>query len=65
MPGGITSGLSLHAAALRQAVGTAVHGDRDVPVTTPRLPAREDAERELSRPEYHQHDPPLYQRALD
>ncbi|MGY1436095.1 DUF4129 domain-containing protein [Streptomyces reniochalinae] len=65
MPGGITSGPSLHTAALRHPVGAAVHGEHDVPVTTPRLPAREDAERELSRPEYHQHDPPLYQRALD
>lgn len=65
MPGGITSGPSLRTTALRQAVSAAVPGDHDVPVTTPRLPAREDAERELSRPEYHQHDPPLYQRALD
>ncbi|MEW2221473.1 DUF4129 domain-containing protein [Streptomyces sp. NPDC006990] len=31
----------------------------------PRLPAREDAERELSRSEYHQHDPSLLHRVLD
>ncbi|MEV0414801.1 DUF4129 domain-containing protein [Streptomyces sp. NPDC050448] len=35
------------------------------PVTTPRDPAREAAERELSKPLYHQDDPGLFQRALD
>ncbi|MFF4851617.1 DUF4129 domain-containing protein [Streptomyces sp. NPDC001194] len=35
------------------------------PVTTPRGPAREAAERELSKPLYHQDDPGLLQRALD
>lgn len=35
------------------------------PVTIPRVPAREAAERELSRPEYHENDPSLFQRALD
>ncbi|MER5811614.1 DUF4129 domain-containing protein [Streptomyces sp. NPDC002033] len=35
------------------------------PVTTPRDAAREAAERELSKPAYHQHDPGLLQRALD
>ncbi|MFI8264872.1 MULTISPECIES: DUF4129 domain-containing protein [unclassified Streptomyces] len=35
------------------------------PVTTPRDPAREAAERELSKPLYHQDDPGLLQRALD
>ncbi|MFF1343982.1 DUF4129 domain-containing protein [Streptomyces sp. NPDC058290] len=35
------------------------------PVTTPRDPAREAAERELSKPMYHQDDPGLFQRALD
>ncbi|MFI0908616.1 DUF4129 domain-containing protein [Streptomyces sioyaensis] len=49
----------------------AVHGrliarsDDDIPVRTPRLPAREAAERELSDPRYHQHDPNPIQRALD
>ncbi|MYT26518.1 hypothetical protein GTW69_40710, partial [Streptomyces sp. SID7760] len=34
-------------------------------MTTPREPAREAAERELSKPLYHQDDPGLLQRALD
>ncbi|GHJ22313.1 MULTISPECIES: DUF4129 domain-containing protein [Streptomyces] len=62
MPGGPTTVATLHAAVLRRT--TARSGD-DVPVTTPRLPAREDAERELTKPEYHQHDPNLAQRALN
>ncbi|MFI8101736.1 DUF4129 domain-containing protein [Streptomyces sp. NPDC086023] len=33
------------------------------PVTTPRVPAREAAERELSKPMYHENDPGLLQRA--
>ncbi|MDQ0843137.1 DUF4129 domain-containing protein [Streptomyces sp. V1I6] len=37
----------------------------DVPVDTPREPAREAAERELSRPMYHENDPNLLERALD
>ncbi|WP_406861245.1 DUF4129 domain-containing protein [Streptomyces sp. HUAS MG47] len=37
----------------------------DVPVDTPRDPAREAAERELSKPVYHENDPSLLQRALD
>ncbi|MEV6751714.1 DUF4129 domain-containing protein [Streptomyces sp. NPDC051214] len=40
-------------------------GDDDPPVTIPRAPAREAAERELSDPAYHQDDPSLLQRALD
>ncbi|MGW7579125.1 DUF4129 domain-containing protein [Streptomyces sp. NPDC054765] len=39
--------------------------DDDIPVRTPRVPAREAAERELSDPRYHQHDPNPLQRALD
>ncbi|MFM9367066.1 DUF4129 domain-containing protein [Streptomyces sp. Da 82-17] len=35
------------------------------PVTIERVPAREAAERELSRPMYHENDPSLLQRALD
>ncbi|OEU97497.1 hypothetical protein AN217_06025 [Streptomyces qinglanensis] len=63
MPGGHTDALSrCCAAALHQTAHAAEGGG---PVTTPRLPAREDAERELSRSEYHQHDPSLLQRALD
>ncbi|MEV7558636.1 DUF4129 domain-containing protein [Streptomyces sp. NPDC089795] len=34
------------------------------PVTTPREPAREAAERELSKPMYHENDPSLFDRAL-
>jgi hypothetical protein len=37
----------------------------DVPVDTPRVPAREAAERELSKPMYHENDPNLLQRGLD
>lgn len=37
----------------------------DVPVDTPRGPAREAAERELARPMYHENDPNLLERALD
>ncbi|MFJ9829331.1 DUF4129 domain-containing protein [Streptomyces sp. NPDC101160] len=37
----------------------------DVPVDIPRVPAREAAERELSKPMYHENDPSLLQRALD
>lgn len=40
-------------------------GDDDPPVTIPRAPAREAAERELSDPAYHQDDPSLLQRALN
>ncbi|MFF3321961.1 DUF4129 domain-containing protein [Streptomyces sp. NPDC002889] len=37
----------------------------DVPVDTPRLPAREAAERELSKPMYHENDPNLLERGLN
>ncbi|MEV8014756.1 DUF4129 domain-containing protein [Streptomyces sp. NPDC086554] len=37
----------------------------DPPVTIPREPAREAAERELSKPMYHENDPSLLQRALN
>ncbi|MEV2255415.1 DUF4129 domain-containing protein [Streptomyces sp. NPDC050147] len=40
-------------------------GDDDPPVTIPRAPAREAAERELSDPAYRENDPSLLQRALD
>ncbi|WP_074466679.1 DUF4129 domain-containing protein [Streptomyces sp. WMMB 322] len=39
--------------------------DAGPPVTTPRIPAREAAERELSRGEYHRDDPGLLNRILD
>ncbi|MEU6080501.1 DUF4129 domain-containing protein [Streptomyces sp. NPDC047108] len=35
------------------------------PVTIPRVPAREAAERELSKSMYQEHEPGLFQRALD
>ncbi|MFD5701846.1 DUF4129 domain-containing protein [Streptomyces lasiicapitis] len=41
-----------------------VTGD-EPPVTVPRDPAREAAERELSKPMYHENDPSLFQRALN
>lgn len=37
----------------------------DIPVDTPRVPAREAAEDELSKPMYHENDPNLLQRAMD
>ncbi|MET8507822.1 DUF4129 domain-containing protein [Streptomyces sp. NPDC004787] len=37
----------------------------DTPVDISRIPAREAAERELSKPMYHENDPSLLQRALD
>jgi hypothetical protein len=39
--------------------------DDEVPVTIPRVPARDAAERELSKPMYQEHEPGLFQRALD
>ncbi|MFD3657210.1 DUF4129 domain-containing protein [Streptomyces sp. NPDC058620] len=37
----------------------------EIPVDTPRVPAREAAEDELSRPMYHENDPNLLQRGLN
>ncbi|MFI9031272.1 DUF4129 domain-containing protein [Streptomyces sp. NPDC053560] len=37
----------------------------DGPIRTPRVPAREAAERELSKPRYHEYDPNPLQRALN
>ncbi|QGZ49222.1 DUF4129 domain-containing protein [Streptomyces sp. QHH-9511] len=37
----------------------------DIPLDTPRVPAREAAERELSKPMYHENDPNLIERGLD
>ncbi|MCX4526138.1 MULTISPECIES: DUF4129 domain-containing protein [unclassified Streptomyces] len=53
-----TGGLIIRAAA-------ALPGAPTPPVTTPRDPAREAAERELSKPVYHQNEPGLIERALD
>ncbi|MFD3542830.1 DUF4129 domain-containing protein [Streptomyces sp. NPDC058662] len=52
-----TGGLINRAAAL-------LPGAETPPVTTPRGPAREAAERELSEPAYHENDPSLLDRAL-
>ncbi|MFD9163985.1 hypothetical protein ACFVZ8_18675, partial [Streptomyces sp. NPDC059558] len=52
-----TGGLITRATAL-------LPGDGTPPVTTPRDPAREAAERELSKPMYHENDPSLMDRAL-
>ncbi|UNZ19036.1 DUF4129 domain-containing protein [Streptomyces sp. 891-h] len=62
MPGGLVGALARPTAALHRA---ATGDGNGAPVTTPRLPARHDAERELSRPEYHEHDPNFFQRALN
>ncbi|HEV7625946.1 MAG TPA: DUF4129 domain-containing protein [Streptomyces sp.] len=62
MPGDVTTA-ALHAVGLHTA---AVAGDDDgTPLTTPRTPAREAAERELAKREYHQDDPGPLQRLLD
>lgn len=58
MAGGLT------ATALLRATSGSSSGD-DVPVTTPRTPAREAAEHELSDPRYHQNDPSLLQQLLN
>ncbi|MFC8585915.1 DUF4129 domain-containing protein [Streptomyces sp. NPDC057217] len=42
-----------------------LRADGDVPVDISRVPAREAAERELSRPMYHENDPSLLQRGLN
>ncbi|MFJ7593277.1 DUF4129 domain-containing protein [Streptomyces sp. NPDC097617] len=52
-----TGGLITRAAAL-------LPGAETPPVTTPRDPAREAAEHELSKPMYHENDPSLMDRAL-
>ncbi|WP_237326201.1 DUF4129 domain-containing protein [Streptomyces sp. CBMAI 2042] len=46
--------------AARQATGSG-----DIPVDTPRVPAREAAESELSKPMYHENDPNILQRGLN
>ncbi|MFF3997985.1 DUF4129 domain-containing protein [Streptomyces cyaneofuscatus] len=46
--------------AARQATGAG-----DIPVDTPRVPAREAAESELSKPMYHENDPNILQRGLN
>ncbi|MFD0023577.1 DUF4129 domain-containing protein [Streptomyces sp. NPDC058382] len=42
-----------------------VRAGGDIPVDTPRDPAREAAKHELSKPMYHENDPNLLKRALD
>ncbi|MFH9619212.1 DUF4129 domain-containing protein [Streptomyces pratensis] len=42
-----------------------IRADVDIPVDTPRVPAREAAQDELSDPMYHEHDPNLLERGLD
>ncbi|MFF4661393.1 DUF4129 domain-containing protein [Streptomyces sp. NPDC001282] len=42
-----------------------VRASGDIPVDTPRVPAREAAERELSKPMYHENDPGLLRRGLE
>ncbi|WP_406381855.1 DUF4129 domain-containing protein [Streptomyces sp. NBC_01618] len=42
-----------------------IRASGDIPVDTPRVPAQEAAEHELSKPMYHENDPNLLQRGLD
>ncbi|MEV7376662.1 DUF4129 domain-containing protein [Streptomyces sp. NPDC090301] len=42
-----------------------LRADDDIPVDISRVPAQEAAERELSKPMYHENDPNLLQRVLD
>ncbi|MER5555789.1 DUF4129 domain-containing protein [Streptomyces sp. NPDC002793] len=52
-PGGTTAAVRL------------IRSGDDIPVDTPRVPAREAARDELSDPMYHEHDPNLLERGLD
>ncbi|MET9942891.1 hypothetical protein ABZ086_34015, partial [Streptomyces halstedii] len=45
--------------------GRQVIGAGGIPVDTPRVPAREAAESELSKPMYHENDPNILQRGLN
>lgn len=47
------------------AVRLLIRASGDIPVDTPRVPAREDAKHELSKPMYHENDPNLLQKGLD
>ncbi|MEU9609586.1 DUF4129 domain-containing protein [Streptomyces sp. NPDC048057] len=47
------------------AVGTLVRADGDIPVDTSRDPAREAAQRELTKPMYHENDPNPLQQAVN
>ncbi|WP_406501447.1 DUF4129 domain-containing protein [Streptomyces sp. NBC_01590] len=47
------------------AVRLLILANGDMPVDTPRVPAREAAKHELSKPMYHENDPNLLQRGLD
>ncbi|MFF0210456.1 DUF4129 domain-containing protein [Streptomyces althioticus] len=64
----VTGGVLQAVPALPSAADTAVRllarGDDEPPVTLPRDPAREAAERELSKQMYHENDPSWLQRAL-
>ncbi|MEV6166165.1 DUF4129 domain-containing protein [Streptomyces sp. NPDC052052] len=42
-----------------------IHASGDIPVDTPRVPAREAAKHELSKPMYHENDPDLLHRGLN
>ncbi|MFP3992047.1 DUF4129 domain-containing protein [Streptomyces sp. E11-3] len=53
------------AGEIRRAAPGLPHTGDEPPVTVPRVPAREAAEDELSKPMYHENDPSLLQRALD
>ncbi|WP_430741275.1 DUF4129 domain-containing protein [Streptomyces sp. P13-3-3] len=65
----VTGGVLQAVPALPSAADTAVRllarGDDEPPVTLPRDPAREAAERELSKQMYHENDPSWLQRALE
>jgi hypothetical protein len=47
------------------AAGLLIRASGEIPVDTPRVPAREAARHELSKPMYHENDPNPLQRALD
>ncbi|GHC45307.1 hypothetical protein GCM10010349_07710 [Streptomyces flavofungini] len=61
---GVAVGMSPPGSGIRTGVTLPRTGD-DPPVTIPSGPAREAAERELSKPMYHENDPSLLQRALN
>lgn len=69
LTGGVPASLPAMPSAVVRAGDTFVlslsHSDGEPPITVPRDPAREAAQRELSKRLYHENDPSWFQRALD
>ncbi|MFF5344123.1 DUF4129 domain-containing protein [Streptomyces althioticus] len=65
VPGGVLQAVPALPSAADTALRLLARGDDEPPVTLPRDPAREAAERELSKQMYHENDPSWLQRALE